>query len=62
MEKKIRIFKSFEEQEKFSLVQMLQTTAKERFQSLFQLQQWTNLFHPQKDTGRRIIIKNGHLK
>ncbi len=61
MKREIKIFKSFEEQEEYQLEQMRKTTIQERFQSLFRMQQITNLFHPVKDNTRRIIIqKNGH--
>ncbi len=63
MQRQIRKFNSFEEQEKFALDQMRQTTVAERFKSLLQMQQWTKLFHPEKDTARKITIqKNGFAK
>jgi hypothetical protein len=61
MEKKIKIFKSFEEQEKHHLQLLLESTVADRFRSLYKMQQWTKLFHPATDNTRKIIIhKNGH--
>lgn len=63
MARSIKIFKSFEEQEMYQLEEMRNTTPLERFKRLFRMQQLTKLFHPAKDTARRIIIhKNGHIK
>ena len=61
MKREIKIFKSFEEQEKFHLAEMRKTTALERFRNLFELQQLTNTFHPSTDKSRKIVIqKNGY--
>ncbi|MEP7109377.1 MAG: hypothetical protein ABI760_15395 [Ferruginibacter sp.] len=61
MEKRIKIFKSFEEQEQFYDEEMRKTTPLQRFQNLFRMQQLTDLFHPPTKKARRIIIqKNGH--
>jgi hypothetical protein len=61
MEKRIKIFKSFEEQELFHTEKMLLSTPKERFQNLFRMQQLTNLFHPAKNKEKKITIqKNGY--
>lgn len=63
MKREIKIFKSFEEQEQYHLDMMQKTTPLERFQSLYRLQQWTKLFHPETKNPRKIIIqKNGHSK
>jgi hypothetical protein len=56
----IKIFKSFEEQEKYALDLMRSTTPLQRFQSLYRMQQWTKKFYPPKDKSRKIIIGNGH--
>lgn len=56
----IKIFKSFEEQEKYALDLMRSTTPLQRFQRLYRMQQWTKKFHPAKDKSRKIIIENGH--
>ncbi len=61
MKREIKIFKSFEEQEQYQLDLMRKTTALERFKNLFELQQLTKAFHPQKDKTRKIVIqKNGY--
>ena len=57
MEKKIHIFKSFEEQEAYHLEKMRKSTIKERFRQLYLMQQMTKLLHPSKDSERKIIIK-----
>ena len=63
MEKRIKIFKSFEEQEQYYTDYMLQSTPLQRFQSLLRMQQLTHLFHPPINKVRKIIIhKNGHTK
>jgi len=60
VERKIRIFKSFEEQETFHLEQMRNTTPFERFRRLYSMQQLNRRFHPATDTARKIIIiRNG---
>jgi len=61
MERSIKIFKSFEEQEEYYLEKMLKITALERFKNLFEMQRLTLLFHPPVNEVRRIIIHtNGH--
>ncbi len=61
MERSIKIFKSFEEQEQFHTDKMLCSTPMQRFQNLFRMQQITNLFHPAKSKERKITIqKNGY--
>ena len=63
MEKRIRIFKSFEEQEQFSIDEMSKTTPMQRFQNLNRMQQLTLLLHPPSNRARKIIIqKNGRAQ
>ena len=62
MERKIRIFKSFEEQEAFELKEMQTTTPLERFQRLYKMQQLSRLFHPVADMSRKIIIRHGRTQ
>jgi hypothetical protein len=57
MEKRIKIFKSFEEQEQYALNAMIATTPAKRFERLFEMQKLTNLFKKNIDNTRRIIIK-----
>jgi hypothetical protein len=49
MERKIKIFKSFEEQEQYKLEEMRNTTPLERFQMLYAMQQMTRKFHPSSE-------------
>ncbi len=56
MEKKIVIFKSFEEQEEYNLDEMRKTTVMERFIRLYSMQQLFTRFHPITDHSRKIII------
>jgi hypothetical protein len=56
MARKIVIFKSFEEQEKYTLDEMRKTTVKERFVRLYQMQQLSLRFHPVADPSRKIVI------
>jgi len=44
MEKRIKAFKSFEEQEQYYTDKMLMTTPLQRFQNLLRMQQLTHLF------------------
>jgi len=60
LKREIKIFKSFEEQEAYHLEQMMKKTIKERFRSLFLMQQMTSLLHPCADKSRKIIIHNGY--
>ena len=63
MNREIKIFQSFEEQEKYHLEMMRNTTVFERFKTLFQMQKTTRIFHPVTDKIRKIIIhKNGHTQ
>ncbi len=63
MERSIKIFKSFEEQEMYHLQMMASSTIHSRFISLLKMQQWSKLFHPLDKGSRKIIIhKNGHPK
>lgn len=61
MERSIKIFKSFEEQELYHRQLMIDSTATSRFIDLCKMQQWTKTFRPSKNPQRKIIIhKNGH--
>ncbi len=61
MEREIKIFRSFEEQEEYSLEQMRKTTPAERFKNLLKMQALTKRFHPVVVKSREIIIhKNGY--
>lgn len=63
MDKTIKIFKSFKEQEAYHLQLMIGSSIINRFRSLYKMQQWTKTFHPSFETFRKIIIhKNGHPK
>jgi hypothetical protein len=60
MEKRIKIFKSFEEQEAYYNNKMLKSTPWQRFENLFRMQQLHQLLHPSTNKTRRILIqKNG---
>ncbi len=61
-ERRIKIFKSFEEQEAYHLNWMLNSTPAERLQALYKMQQITNKFHKQESDKRTIIIHNGSSK
>lgn len=56
MERKIKIFKSFEEQEQYNLEQMHKTTPLERFRNLYRMQKLSRAFNPVIDKTRKIII------
>lgn len=56
MNKSVRIFKSFEEQEQFHKNLMLQTNVAERFRKLYQMQEMSKLLHPVTDKSRKIQI------
>lgn len=60
MSKSIKIFKSFEEQERYNLEMMAKSTPEERFRKLYQMQQLTKMFHPVTDRSPKIIIRNGY--
>ncbi len=63
MNRNIKIFKSFEEQEAYHLEKMIETTVADRFRSLYKMQQLTKKFHPPVDSTRKIIIhQNGYFK
>ena len=63
MEKRIQIFKSFEEQEQYYTNKMLKTTPLDRFRNLLRMQKINLLMHPPSENTRRIIIqKNGYSK
>ncbi|SFQ41905.1 hypothetical protein SAMN05444277_111110 [Parafilimonas terrae] len=57
--KKIRIFKTFQEQEIHHLQWMINSTPKERFSALLKMQQLTNKFKKNIPAKRTIIIHNG---
>jgi len=57
MDKKLRIFKSFEEQEQYHKDLMNQSTIAERFRKLYQMQQMNQMLHPQTDKSRKIQIR-----
>jgi len=61
-ERKIKIFKTFEEQEAYHLDWMINSTPKERFAALLKMQQFTNRFHKPTSDKRTIIIHNGSSK
>lgn len=61
-ERKIKIFKTFEEQEAYHLELMLNSTPEERFIALFKMQEITNKFHKQPSRKRTITIHNGSSK
>jgi hypothetical protein len=58
----IKVFKTFEEQEMYHLEQMRKTTARERFISLFKMQEFTQAFRKSTSDKRTIIIHHGYLK
>ena len=63
MEKRIQIFKSFDEQDEYYVNKMLNSTPMERFMNLFRMQKINSLLHPPTNNTRRIIIqKDGHSK
>jgi len=63
VKREIKIFKSFEEQERYHLELLRQTTPLERFRNLYRMQQLSAKFHPPADTARKIIIqKNGRTE
>lgn len=59
MNREIKIFRSFEEQEKFHEDKMRQTTPIQRFRNLYKMQQLTKVFRPVKNKSRKILILNG---
>jgi len=63
MEKRIQIFKSFEEQEQYHTDKMMKSTPAERFRNLLRMQKINLLIHPPATKTRRIIVqKDGHSK
>lgn len=62
MEKKIRVFKSFEDQEQYHLDEMRKTTPLERLRRLYKLQKISRLLHPGTDPSGKIFIINGRTK
>jgi hypothetical protein len=61
MEKRIPIFKSFEEQNEWHLDQMRKTTVEERFRQLYIMQQMTKLLHPPKKSEKKLLSKKDLL-
>jgi hypothetical protein len=61
MEKRIKIFKSFEEQEEYALKEMKSTTPKKRFENLYRMQKISSLFKKNIDTTPKILIKKNGL-
>ena len=61
MERKIKIFKTFEEQEAYHLQQQKETTPLERFKNLFYMQQLSAKLNPPKDTQRKIVTHRGYF-
>jgi hypothetical protein len=61
-ERKIKIFKTFEEQEQYHLEWMRNSSAKERFTALFKLQQVTKAFRKQPSDKRTITIHHGYFE
>jgi len=55
-ERKIKIFKTFEEQEAYHLDWMINSTPKERFAALFKMQQFTYRIHKKASDKRTITI------
>ncbi len=61
-ERKIKFFKTFEEQEEYHLDWMRNSTPKERFIALYKMQQFTNALHKQRSDKRTIIIHHGYSR
>jgi hypothetical protein len=61
MERKIKIFKTFEEQEAYNIQQQRQTTPMERLRNLFYMQQLSLKMHPEKNKQRKIIVNHGYF-
>ncbi len=61
MERKIKIFKSFEEQNEYQLEQQRKTTPLERLQMLYRMQQMTLKFHPPVNKKRTLHFTNGYF-
>ncbi len=61
MQKKIKIFSSFEEQEVYKLEQMANSTVEERFRRLHKMQQMHWALHPftEDQKKKKIIIRHG---
>ena len=58
-ERRIKIFKTFEEQEAYHLDWMINSTPNERFAALLKMQQFTNKLHkPASDKGTIIIHRS----
>lgn len=62
MQRQIRIFKSFQEQEEYHNECMRNSTPEQRLRILYQMQQWSILFSKEKPGKRKITIHHGHTK
>lgn len=61
MERSIKIFKSFEEQEQYYAHKMQESTPLQRFKNLYRMQLLHQLLHPPINKARKITIqKHGH--
>ena len=61
-ERRIKIFKTFEEQEAYHLEWAINTTPKERLIALLKMQRVTNTFHKKTPGKRTITIHHGYFK
>ncbi len=61
MQKQIKIFSSFEEQEAYKLSLMANSTVEERFRRLYKMQQMHLALHPltEEQKKKKIIIRHG---
>jgi gluconate kinase len=57
---RIKIFKTFEEQESNNIEKMRASTPLERFRKLFYMQQISSVFHQGKQKKKTIIIRHGY--
>ena len=61
MEREIKIFKSFAEQEAYQVEKNSNTTAYQRFANLMYMQNFFRRFLPEKTKEKKIIIKHGFI-
>ena len=61
-ERKIKIFNTFEEQEKYHLDWTINSTPKERLLALFQMQAASKAFHKKHSNKRTITIRHGYFE
>ncbi len=59
MEREIKIFKSFREQEAYQLEKNSKTTAYQRFANLRYMQNFSRRLRPEKIRSKKIIITHG---